>query len=84
MRQRMTKFIMGVKQKIYFVCFVKIQVDKVVASVTKGVKYMVIISSNTLSFMNIFILDNTSFGTLFWGQSILCLLYRRKMIVFYN
>ena len=43
-------FMMGVKNnKFYFVCIVKTQVDKVMASVKKGVKYMVIISSNTNS-----------------------------------
>ena len=33
--------------KFYLVSIVKTQVDKVMASVKKGVKYMVIISSNT-------------------------------------
>ena len=36
-----------VLNKIFFVCIAKTQVDKVMASTKKGVKYMVIISSNT-------------------------------------
>ena len=36
-----------VLNKFYFVCIVKTQVDKIMKSVKKGVKYMVIISSQT-------------------------------------
>ena len=43
----MQEFVMGVKQTIFFfVCIAKIQVDQLMANVKKGVKYMVIISSN--------------------------------------
>ena len=35
------------RNKFYFVCIVKTKVDKVMASVKKGEKYMVLSSSNT-------------------------------------
>ena len=40
------EFMTGVK-KNYFGCIVKTKVDKVMASLKKGVKYMAMISSNT-------------------------------------
>ena len=43
----MHEFKLGVKQTNFTLSALKIQIDKVMASVKKGVKYMAIISSNT-------------------------------------